>query len=265
MIIIGERINTSRKRVTEAIERKDKIFFQEEARKQEDAGADYIDVNCGTRIDTELDEFLWLVDLIQEVVSVPLSLDSADPKVLAAGLKRVDKRPIINSITLEKDRFNKVAPILEGDRAHVIALCMDEAGPPNKTEKTVENALGLVEKLEAIGISQSSIFLDPLIQPIATNKENGNIVLNAMGIIKKKVPDVNLTCGLSNISFGLPKRFLVNRTFIVAAMFVGLNSAIVDPLDKKLMTNIITAEMIFGLDEYCVKYTEAIRTGRMVT
>jgi 5-methyltetrahydrofolate--homocysteine methyltransferase len=217
-------------------------------------------VNCGTRIDTELDDFLWLVDLIQEVVSVPLSLDSADSKVLSAGLKRVDKRPIINSITLEKDRFNKVAPILEGDTAHVIALCMDDSGLPNKT-----NAVGLVEKLETLGISQSSIFLDPLIQPIATNKENGNIVLNAMGIIREKLPDVNLTCGLSNISFGLPKRFLVNRTFIVATMVMGLNSAIIDPLDIKLMTNIITAEMILGRDEYCVRYTEAIRAGKMAT
>lgn len=263
MIIIGERINTSRKPMAEALERKDKAFFQEEARKQEEAGAEFIDVNCGTRLKTEKDDFLWLVDLIQEVVSVPLSLDSPDPKVLEAGLKAVDKRPLINSITLEKDRFEEVAPILEGDAANVIALCMDETGIPSKTEKTVENAFGLVKKLEEIGLKRSSIYLDPLIQPVSTNSENGNIVLNAMGIIREQISGVHITCGLSNISYGLPERFLINRVFVVAAMTRGLDSAIIDPLDKKIMTNIITAETILGKDEYCGKYIDAIRSKKI--
>jgi len=264
MIIIGERINTSRKPIAEALERKDKAFFQEEARKQEAAGAHYIDVNCGTRVNTELDDLLWLVDLIQETVSIPLSLDSADPKVLAAGLRSVDKRPIINSISLEKNQFEKVASIIEGDAANVIALCMDDSGLPDNTQKTVENALSLVEKLDAIGVSLSSIFIDPLIQPIATNKENGNIVFNAMGIIREELSGVNFTCGLSNISFGLPERFLANRTFIAAAMVMGLNSAVIDPLDEKLMTAIVTMEMILGRDEYCTSYIQAIRAGKIV-
>lgn len=129
----------------------------------------------------------------------------------------------------------------------MIGLCMDEQGQlPDSTEKTVVNALGLVEKLEVLGILRPIIFLDPLIQPIATNKENGTMELDAVSILKKNLPGVNFTCGMSNISFGLLERFLVNRTFIVAAMYAGLNSAIIDPLDKKLMTNIITTEMIIG-------------------
>ena len=101
MIIIGERINTSRKPINEAVQNRDRAFLQEEARLQEAAGCAFIDVNCGSRLKTEYDDFLWLVDLIQEVVSVPLCLDSPDPKVLDAGLKQVQQRPLINSITLE--------------------------------------------------------------------------------------------------------------------------------------------------------------------
>ena len=148
MIIIGERINTSRKSIEEAVEKRNRAFLQDEARRQEAAGAAYIDVNCGSRLKTEYDDFLWLVDLIQEVVAVPLSLDSPDPEVLAAGLKQVQQRPLINSITLEPERYDALAPILQGDAADVIGLCMDASGIPKTLEKTVANAVGLVKKLE---------------------------------------------------------------------------------------------------------------------
>jgi 5-methyltetrahydrofolate--homocysteine methyltransferase len=265
VIIIGERINTSRKSIDEAVEKRDGAFLQDEARKQEAAGAAYIDVNCGSRLKNEQDDFLWLVDLIQEVVSIPLSLDSPDPKVLAAGLKRVQKRPLINSITLEPDRYAEVAPILEGDAADVIGLCMDETGIPKTTEKTVENAVGLVKKLETLGLKRSSIYLDPLIQPLSTDTENGNTALKSIATIMETLPGVHTTCGLSNVSYGLPERFLINRTFLVCAMNRGLDSAIIDPLDKKIMTNILTAEMIIGKDEYCGNFIEAMRDGKIVS
>ncbi len=265
MIIIGERINTSRKSIEEAVEKRDRAFLQDEARRQEAAGAAYIDVNCGSRLKTEHDDFLWLVDLIQEVVAVPLSLDSPDPEVLEAGLKQVQQRPLINSITLEPDRYDVVAPILEGDKADVIGLCMDATGIPKTTEKTVENAVGLVEKLETLGLKRSSIYLDPLIQPLSTDTQNGNAALNSIATIMEKLPGVHTTCGLSNVSYGLPERFLINRTFLVCAMDRGLDSAIIDPLDKKIMTNVITAEMILGKDEYCGNFIEAMRAGKIAS
>ena len=152
MIIIGERINTSRKSIDEAVDKRDRVFLQDEARKQEAAGAAFIDVNCGSRLKSEYDDFLWLVDLIQEAVSIPLCLDSPDPKVLAAGLKQVKQRPLINSITLEPDRFDEVAPILEGDVADVIGLCMDETGIPNTTEKNSRKRCQVGEETGGIGI-----------------------------------------------------------------------------------------------------------------
>ncbi len=263
MIVIGERINTSRKPINEALEKRDKAFLQEEARKQEAAGAAYIDVNCGSRLNTEYDDFLWLLEIVQEAVTVPLSLDSPSAKVLEAGLKNVQKKPLINSITLEKERFNEVAPILEGNRAEIIALCMDDSGIPNATERIVENATALVERLEGLGLERSSIFVDPLIQPLSVDTENGNTALRAIERIMKDLAGVHTTCGLSNVSYGLPERFLVNRTFIVCAMASGLDSAIIDPLDKKMMTNVLTAEMILGRDEYCSEFIDAMREGRL--
>lgn len=265
MIIIGERINTSRKSIDEAVDKRDRVFLQDEARKQEAAGAAFIDVNCGSRLKSECDDFLWLVDLIQEAVSIPLCLDSPDPKVLAAGLKQVKQRPLINSITLEPDRFDEVAPILEGDVADVIGLCMDETGIPNTTEKTVENAVRLVKKLEALGLKRSSIYLDPLIQPLSTDTENGKTALASIATIMESLSGIHTTCGLSNVSYGLPERYLINRTFLVFAMDKGLDSAIIDPLDKKIMTNLLTAEMILGRDEYCGNFINAMREGKIAS
>lgn len=263
MIVIGERINTSRKHVAEAVEARDKAYLQDDVKRQEEAGASYIDVNCGTRIKSEYDDFLWLMDTIQEVVSIPLALDSPDPKVLKAGLERAAKRPLINSITLEEERFDQVAPILEGNKADVVALCMDDTGIPRASEKVVDNAVQLVTRLEALGLDRSAIFLDPLIQPISTDTEMGNVALTSMATILEQLPGVHLTCGLSNISYGLPERFLINRTFLVCAMVKGLDSAIIDPLDKKIMTAVYTAEMILGKDEYCAEFIDAVRGGKV--
>jgi cobalamin-dependent methionine synthase I len=263
MIVIGERINTSRKAINEAMDRRDAAFFQEEAKKQEAAGARYIDVNCGSRLHSEYDDFLWLLEVIQKVISVPISLDSPSASVLAAGLKNVEKRPLINSITLEKARFEEMAPIVEGDKADIVALCMDDKGIPNTTERIFENAAALVEKLEGLGLKRGGIYLDPLIQPLSVDTENANTAFSSIRAIMTRLKGVHTTCGLSNISYGLPERFLVNRTFMVCAMANGLDSAIIDPLDKKIMTNLITTEMILGRDEYCGEFIDAMREGQL--
>ncbi|MBI5441105.1 MAG: dihydropteroate synthase [Deltaproteobacteria bacterium] len=261
MIIIGERINTSRKPMAQAVSERNAEFIREDAKRQEAAGASFIDVNCGTRLKTELEDFLWLMDTIQEVVSIPLCLDSPDAQVLAAGLKRAKKRPKIKSITLEPDRFEAVSPLVAGDAADVVALCMDESGIPRTTEKVVENARKLVAKLEALGMKRGSIYLDPMIQPIGTDTDMGKVALNSIETIMTTLPGVHTTCGLSNVSYGLPERFLVNRHFLTCAMAKGLDSAIIDPLDRKIMTSIFTTEMVLGKDEYCANYIDAVREG----
>jgi cobalamin-dependent methionine synthase I len=140
---------------------------------------------------------------------------------------------------------------------------MDDTGIPNTWDKVLENAIALVEKLGDLGLDRSGIFLDVMIQPLSVDTNNGIQGLNSVEAIMEKFPGVHTTCGLSNISYGLPERFLVNRTFMVAAMARGLDSAILDPLDKKIMTLIRTAEMVLGRDEFCGEFIDAMREGKL--
>lgn len=264
MLIVGERINTSRNSINEALEKRDAVFIADEVQKQAKAGADYIDLNAGSRVATEIDDLLWLIKVAQDASEKPLSLDSPDPQVLFQAIKQVQKKPMINSTTAEKNRFEAMkAVILERD-CEVVGLCLNEEGIPKTADQVIKNAAYLVDNLGRLGFSPANIHLDPLIQPLSVHKDNGLLALETIRQLRKEFPEVKVICGLSNISFGLPNRFLLNRIFIVLCLGVGLNGAIVDPLDQKLMTNILVAETLLGKDEYCLKYLRANRTGTLV-
>ena len=263
MIIIGEKINSTRKPIREAIAKKDARFLQELAQAQSQAGADYIDVNTGAFPEEEAELMEWLVGVVQEVVEVPLCLDSANPAALQAGLKADKKgRPIINSITGEEARFNKIVPLVLQYQAPVLALSLDDAGITKTVEDRFTVARKLIEALCVEGIAQDQIFLDPLIQPISVQNDFGLIAIDVIRRIKQEFPDVNTTCGLSNISFGLPGRANLNRYFLVMAMSAGLDSAILDPLDEELMDAIKAADALLGKDHFCMNYIKAFRENK---
>ena len=127
----------------------------------------------------------------------------------------------------------------------------------------IENGVKLVEKLETIGVKRSSMYLDILVQPLSVESENGNYAFKAIETLMQTLPGIHTTCGLSNISFGLPERFLFNRTFMIIAMSKGLDSAIIDPLDKKMMTAIYTANAMLGKDFFCGDFLDAMRAGKI--
>jgi cobalamin-dependent methionine synthase I len=263
MLIVGERINTSRKAVHEAVEKRDASFIMGDAKKQAEAGADYIDVNAGSRIGSETEDLTWLVERVEAAVEVPLSLDSPDPKVLLAMTKKAKKRPMINSTTAEKPRFEAMKEVIQQRECEVVALCMDERGIPGTADQALENAHFLVASLTQLGVPTERIYLDPMVQPISVNNRNGVLALETIRRIHREFPGVKTICGLSNVSFGLPRRFLLNRTFMVLSIGAGLSGAIVDPLDRKIMTNILVAETLAGRDEYCMKYLKASRAGTL--
>ncbi len=264
MLIVGERINTSRKAVNEAVEKRDSAYIMTDMKNQAKAGANYIDVNAGSRIGTEKEDFNWLIEVAEAAVQVPLSLDSPDPKVLLAMTKKVKKKPMINSTTAEKDRFEAMKPVFQMRECEVVALCMDERGIPSTTDLALENAHFLMKNLNQLGVPIQSIHLDPMIQPVSVNSKNGLLALETIRRIHQEFPGVNTICGLSNVSYGLPKRFLVNRAFMVLCIGAGLTGAIVDPLDQKMMTHILVAETLAGRDDYCMKYLKANRAGTLV-
>ncbi|GAB6143583.1 dihydropteroate synthase [Desulfocicer niacini] len=259
--VIGERINTSRKKVQAAVAERDADYIMDDVNNQLKAGANYIDVNAGARIGHETEDMKWLLDIIQPIANVPLALDSPDPAVLEMAFNKIDKMPMINSISLEKERFNTMMPFLKGKECKVIALCMDDNGMPVSSDDIVDRAVTLVEELNKIDIPTNAIYIDPLVQPISTDSNKGVMVLSAVRAIKARFPEVHITGGLSNISYGLPQRKIINRTFVTLMMSAGMDSAIIDPLDQKIMATIKTADMLIGNDLYCGNYLKGVRSG----
>ena len=259
--VIGERINTSRKLVQAAVADRDAGYIIEDVQKQQAAGANYVDVNAGARIGHEEEDMRWLIDTIQPVCKVPLSLDSPDPAILEMAFSMVKQKPMVNSISLEKERFNSMMPFLNGRQCKIVALCMDDKGMPESSADILERARTLVAELNGIGISTADIYVDPLVQPISTDSKKGTMVLDAVRAIKKSFPEVHITGGLSNISYGLPQRHIINRTFVTLMMDAGMDSAIIDPLDKKIMAAIRTADMLLGHDAFCMNYLKGVRAG----
>lgn len=257
--VIGERINTSRKLVQAAVAERDAAYIIDDVTKQIKAGASYIDVNAGARIGQEMDDMRWLLDTIGPISTIPLCLDSPDPAVLEMAFSMVEKVPMINSISLEKDRFNAMMPFLEGKECKIIALCMDDSGMPGSSEDIIGRGVSLIEELNKINIPTTSIYIDPLVQPISTDTGKGTMVLDAVRGIKAKFPSVHITGGLSNISYGLPQRKIINRIFVALMMGAGMDSAIIDPLDEKIMATIKTADMLLGNDDYCMSFLKGVR------
>jgi len=263
LIIVGELINTSRKGILKAVKERDTQLIQELAVKQVEAGADYVDVNAGMLLEEEPEAMVWLVKTVQEAVDAPCCIDSPNPVALKAGLEVHRGKALINSISAEKERFEKVLPLAREYKAAVVALCMSDAGMPKNVEDRVKIAAELVKELNIAGISNQDIYIDPLIQPISTSSDAGMIASESIKQIMKNHPGVHITCGLSNVSYGLPKRKLLNRAFLVQCMAAGMDSAILDPLDQDIMSIMYAAEALLNRDEYCLRYISAEREGRL--
>ena len=264
MIVVGEKINTSRKSVEAAVIGRDAAFIIQLARDQADAGADYIDVNAGTLLDKETDSLCWLVETVQSEIDLPLSLDSPNPKALSEAMKLHKGEPMINSISLEEDRYDALLPVITSQSCSVVALCIGRTSMPSTAEERVEVGTELINNLVQQNFPLDKIYVDPLIQPVAVDTNMGLAALEAMGRIMKDFPGVNTICGLSNISYGLPQRKLINRNILALCLSYGLSGVILDPTDQLIMATMLTNEMLLGKDEYCGNYIDAFQEGRIV-
>jgi 5-methyltetrahydrofolate corrinoid/iron sulfur protein methyltransferase len=261
MRIIGEKINGTRQRVAQAIEERDSTFIQDLAVQQTEAGVSWLDVNSGTRQSREADDLIWLVETIQPVVDVPLCLDSANPQALEAAIRVVEQTPMINSISGEPQRLEDILPLVAKHGCPTIALAMDDSGIPKTCEGRMEVVRKLMETARTQDVPDDHMFIDPLAMTLATNTNSAKITLETMHAIREEFPDVHLTIGLSNISFGLPARSYINRVFLILALAAGLDSAILDPLDRELKAALVAARLVLGKDRHCLDYTRAYRAG----
>lgn len=281
MLIVGERLNTSRAAAAAMVGARDAEAVRREAARQVEAGATYIDANAGTFAADEPEVLRWLVTTVLEAVPAPLCLDSPSPAALrgaleayrtgaaaagasAAGLPAEPRpKPLVNSITGEKARFSAILPLVREFGAAVVALCLDDTGMPSTADEVVSKGSRLVEDLLGAGVAPGDIYLDPLARSVGADFGAGAAAVEAIRRLRSTYPEVHAICGLSNVSFGLPRRSLLNRAFLVAAMAAGLDAVICDPLDGPLMATLVAAEAVLGRDRHCSRYLKAYRQGRL--
>jgi 5-methyltetrahydrofolate corrinoid/iron sulfur protein methyltransferase len=265
MLIIGEKINGTRKMVNKAILERDADFIRRLAIAQVEAGADVLDINAGTSAERESDDMLWLINIVQETVDKPLSLDSPNPEALAAGLGATRQVPIINSISGEEDRLKEVLPLVAKHGCRVLALALDGLTIATTCEGRMEIVRRLFDETRRAGVPDENMFVDSLVMSVATDTNACNVTLATMRAVKAEFPKAHLTAGLSNVSFGLPARTLLNRAFLTLAIDAGLDSAIVDPMDRGLMETLYATNALLGIDRRCAQYCRAFRDGKIGT
>jgi len=262
MIIIGERLNSSRKKIAAAIATKDSEFIKQEAKIQVDAGAHYLDVNCATSLDNELNDLAWLLKNIRQVADTPFCLDSPNPAAIEKGLSLLkDKEKVfINSITLEPDKIKSILPLVKKYNANVIALTMDEKGVPKTKEQRIDIIENICECLKAYEIPQDAVYFDLLVQPLSTQQDQAVIFLETLKQVKKM--QLKVICGLSNVSFGLPKRSIINASFLGSVMSLGIDAVIIDPIDEMMSNAVSAMKVILNQDDYCLNYIKKMRAQR---
>lgn len=264
MIVIGEKINGTRKRVGESIANRDADFICDLALRQVQDGASYLDINAGGLPQREPEDMAWLVETVQQAVpDATLCLDSPNHRALRAGLEKAAKTPMLNSLSAEQFRIEGVLPLACEFGTELIVLPLDDSGIPAGSEDRLAVVRRLVEMTRKGGLPDEKLFVDPLVMAISTGIENGNITLDTCRKIKEQFPLVHLTCGLSNISFGMPLRPILNQAFLVLALQAGMDSAILDPEKRELRGMMMAAETLLGKDRHCLNFNRAFRAGKI--
>jgi 5-methyltetrahydrofolate--homocysteine methyltransferase len=263
MLIIGEKINGTLKKTAAAIAARDVDFIQDLARKQVQAGADYLDVNAGTGSGQEPADLVWLVETVQNTVDVPLCLDSANPVALKSGMECVRQTPMVNSISGESSRLAGILPLVAQQGSPVVALLLDDSGIPPDVKSRLAIGRQILERTRQAGVPDEKLYIDPLAMAISTKTEGAVVALETMHTLRNEYPEIKFSIGLSNISFGLPARTLINQAFLAQLLAAGLDAAIINPMEQGLINMLYTTELILGRDRFCRKYTTAFRTGKV--
>lgn len=259
MLVIGELINGMYKQVGKAIVDKDKKTIQKLAQDQIKAGANLLDVNVGPVSSNPIDDMKWLVDTIQEVTDAGLCLDSSKPKVIEEAIKLTKNKAMINSATADDQKLNALLPLAKEHNSYLIALTM-EKGIPRDRHIRSEMAAKIVSACMEINFDIRDLYIDPIVLPVNVAQPQGMEVLESLREVKLlSDPPPKTSIGLSNVSQGSPDRSLINRIFLIMAVAMGLDAAILDPLDKELMDALITSELLLNRHIYCDSYLDACR------
>jgi 5-methyltetrahydrofolate--homocysteine methyltransferase len=254
--VVGERINpTGKAAFKEALRSSDIDYILKVAVEEVEAEADILDVNLGL---PEIDEKKMMVKVIKElqaILDIPLQIDSSEPEVIEAALRYYNGTAVVNSVNGEEAVMEKVLPAVKKYGASVIGLTMDEKGIPKTAEGRFEIAERIVKKAEQYGISNQKIIIDCLTLTASAQQEGVLETLKALKMVKEKL-GVKTTLGVSNVSFGLPARKVLNRNFLTMALYQGLNMPIIDPNDRDMMANIKAFEVLSNIDKGAEEFIE---------
>lgn len=248
--IIGERINPTGRRIfQEQVRAGDLSAIVKDVKAQVEGGADMLDVNMGVPLTDEADLMRQAIKMVQELTDLPICIDSSVLEALEAGLQTYQGRALVNSTTGEDDRLDHILPLVKKYDAAIIALPNDETEIP----MTVADRLKITEKIlracDKHGISHDRIVIDPLAMPIGAEPQAGNLFFDTVYEIKQRW-DLNMTCGASNVSFGMPNRHAINAAFLPAAMAVGLTSAVMDARTPEIVSAVRATDILLGNDQY---------------
>lgn len=250
--IIGEKINpTGRKKLAAALKEGNYDYVKKLATRQVETGADILDVNVGVPGIDEVAVLPEVAELVSELVDVPLCLDSANHKAIAAALAAVPGKPLVNSVNGEEKSLEAVLPVVKEFGVSVIGLTMDDDGIPNDAETRVAIAERILERAAKLGISAEDVIIDPLVLTVGADSNAGSVTLKTIQMLREKF-GVNINLGASNVSFGLPDRHTVNQAFLSLAMGIGATCAITDPI--KLTSTIRATDLLMGRDTFGARY-----------
>lgn len=259
MVIIGEKLNSSIPGTLTAMEARDTDFVSKLAKAQAMCGANYLDINaamCGDEVET----LIWAAKTAIEATNIPIMVDSPNPEAIAGVFGEMElKNCIINSVTLEEERLKSILPLVKEHQTGIVAMPISGGGMPKDADERVKNACELVAILNAEGISNSRIYVDMVVEAVGASWEAPSEALKAARTLRAQFPDLHLLAGLSNISYGLPIRKLINSAFLCCALTSGMDSAIMDATNKELILTARAAEAALGKDEFCMDYLTSYR------
>ena len=260
MIIIAEKINGSIPSMGKAIAERNEEWIKDIAKKEAEVGADFIDCCASVEVG-EVETLNWIIDLVQSVTDTPISVDSPNPRVLVECMKRCNKPGLINSVSGEGDKIDVVFPVIADTKWDVMALLCDDTGIPKSAADRIRVLDNIMAKAKEYGIAESRIHIDPLVEMLCTAEDGIAVVVEVMKYIKEHYPKAHISGAVSNISFNLPYRKILNIAFTVMSIANGMDSAVLDPLNRDLRGAIYAAEALKGDDYYCMEYINAFRDG----
>lgn len=263
MFIIGEKLNGFIPAVGKAIKNRDEAYLKELAIAQEQSGADYLDVCAAVDNDLEVETLDWLIRLAEDCTSLPVCIDSANPSTIAAVLPHCERTGVVNSVSMESGKIETIFPLIADTGWKCIALLCSNSGVPDSVSDRIAIFDDIRKQAKAYGISEDRLFIDPIVRTLSTDETALTTFAACTREIRARSKDAHVVSGLSNISYGLPARTLINHAFLILAMQSGMDSAILDPTDREMIGLMHATSALLGQDEYCMDYITAFREDRI--